>query len=84
MKNKPSVLVDELKLNRYSKVATSHKNLGYAMTMKIMPLLFSSIEMAMSRGQGLAPPAKGYFRPPLDQEGVTTLRGIDNTRLFSP
>ena len=47
---------------------------AYTLMMKLMPGLFSTEEMAQSRGQGLVG-KKGDMRPVLSKEKISTLKG---------
>lgn len=49
---------------------------AYTLTMKLMPGLFTTEEMALSRSQGLLA-IKGDLRPALDKDKVLVLKGID-------
>lgn len=48
---------------------------AYTLTMKLMPGLFTTEEMALSRGQGLLA-KKGDLRPALDKDKVLVLKGV--------
>lgn len=54
--------------------AKKDKRPGYAMVLKLMPLIFATEEMANSRGQGLKPAKDGDLKPVLDAEKMKAIK----------
>jgi hypothetical protein len=67
--------VDKINLKRASAMAKKHNNPGYSLCLKLIPLLFSDEELALSRGQGLAKAKPGDLRPKLSKEKIAVMKG---------
>lgn len=48
-----SIEVDKANLKKASSLIKKHNNPGYALCLKVIPLLFTDEELALSKGQGL-------------------------------
>lgn len=70
-----SIEVDKANLKKASSLAKKHNNPGYALCLKLIPLLFTYEELALSRGQGLTKAKHGDLRPCLNKEKVQVMKG---------
>lgn len=68
-------MVKAEELRRITARAKKEKIPGYYVVIKLMPLLFTTEEMANSRGQGIKPAKQGDTRPPLDINKIQTIKG---------
>lgn len=69
-----SIEVDKANLKKASSLAKKHSNPGYALCLKVIPLLFTDEELALSRGQGLIKAKHGDMRPCLNKEKVQVMK----------
>lgn len=69
-----SIEVDKANLKKASSLAKKHNNPGYALCLKLIPLLFTDEELALSRGQGLTKAKHGDLRPCLNKERVQVMK----------
>ncbi|VDI18927.1 Hypothetical predicted protein [Mytilus galloprovincialis] len=67
-------MVKAEELRRITARAKKEKIPGYYVVIKLMPLLFTTEEMANSRGQGIKPAKQGDTRPPLDINKIQTIK----------
>lgn len=65
-----SIEVDKANLKKVTSLAKKHNNPCYALCLKVIPLLFTDEELALSRGQGLIKAKHGDMRPCLNKERV--------------
>lgn len=70
-----SIEVDKANLKKASSLAKKHNNPGYALCLKVIPLLFTDEELALSRGQSLIKAKHGDLRPCLNKEKVQVMKG---------
>ena len=74
LENNP-IEVNKSSLKKASSMAKKHTNPGYALCLKIIPLLFSDEELASSRGQGLTKAKPGDLRLCLSKEKIQVMKG---------
>lgn len=70
------ICVDSDSLAKIVRKGKKEREPGYFVIRKIMPLVFSRMELATSRGQGLTGTKDGDLRPVLDKKTVQTVKGI--------
>lgn len=68
-----SIEVDKANLKKASSLIKKHNNPGYALCLKVILLLFTDEELALSRGQGLIKTKHGTLRP--YKEKVQVMKG---------
>lgn len=74
-----SIEVDKANLKKASSLIKKHNNPGYALCLKVILLLFTDEELALSRGQGLIKAKHGDMRPCLNKEKVQVMKGEKKT-----
>ncbi|XP_062584606.1 uncharacterized protein LOC134246296 [Saccostrea cucullata] len=66
--------VDKINLKKASQMAKKHSNPGYSLCLKLIPLLFSDEELALSRGQGFNKAKPGDIRPTLSKKKIELMK----------